>query len=96
MGGDRNDAIAPAYTHILMPDVLEKLQLAVRPLAQDGRAKGLHDLLDGHRRARELVFGRAYKTKGAHSYRLEVDVTRRHLEDGAEDGEADKVGHCAW
>ena len=79
-----------------MPDMLEELELAVCPLAENGRAKGLHDLLDGHRGARELVLGRAYKTKGAHSYGLEVDVARRHLEDGAEDGEADKVGHCAW
>jgi hypothetical protein len=45
--------------HILVPEVLEKLQLAVCTLGQDRSTEGLHDLLDGHGLAGELVLGRA-------------------------------------
>ena len=45
-------------TDILVTEVLEQLELAVGALGQDGRAEGLHDLLDGHCLAGELVFGR--------------------------------------
>lgn len=43
--------------HILVSKMLQKLQLAVCPLRQDRSAEGLHDLLDGHRLASELVLG---------------------------------------
>lgn len=39
-----------------MPQVLEKLQLAVRALGENRCAKGLHDLLDGDILVGELVF----------------------------------------
>ena len=42
-----------------MLNVLEQLELAVRPLREHGRAEGLHDLLDRRGRAGELVLRRA-------------------------------------
>lgn len=42
-----------------MLQVLQKLQLAIRPLGQDGGAEGLHDLLNGDILACELIFGGA-------------------------------------
>jgi hypothetical protein len=42
-----------------MLQVLQQLQLAIRPLGQDGSAKWLHDLLDGDALAGELVLGGA-------------------------------------
>lgn len=35
---------------ILVPDVLEQLQLAIGALRQDGRRKGLHDLVTSSER----------------------------------------------
>ena len=46
-------------SYVLMAQMLEKLQLAVCALGQNGCAEGLHDLLDRHRRASQLVFSRA-------------------------------------
>jgi len=40
-----------------MPQMLEQLQLPIRPLAQHGGRKGLHDLLDGNRSSRQLILG---------------------------------------
>lgn len=45
-----------------MLDVLEQLELAVGPLAEDGGAERLHDLLHGDRCARKLVFCGTDKT----------------------------------
>ena len=45
-------------TYILMPEMLEQFELAIRPLAQHGGRKGLHDLLDRNRCPRELVLRR--------------------------------------
>jgi hypothetical protein len=45
--------------HILMSKMLQKLQLAVCALGQDRSAEGLHDLLDSHGLACELVLCRA-------------------------------------
>lgn len=42
-------------TYILVSQVLEQLQLTVCALGEDRRAEGLHDLLDGHRLAGQLV-----------------------------------------
>jgi hypothetical protein len=78
---------------VLVAQVLEKLELTVRPLGEDWGGERLHDLLDRHRGARKLVLGRADKAEGAHADGLEVDIARRDLEYGAEDGELDKVGH---
>lgn len=44
-----------------MADVLEQLELTVRALGQYRGTEGLHDLLDSHRGACELIFGRAVK-----------------------------------
>lgn len=38
-----------------MSDVLEQLELSVRPLAEHRRREGLHDLLDRDRGVGELV-----------------------------------------
>ena len=38
-----------------MPEVLEKLELTVGSLGQDGRAEGLHDLFDGNILVGELI-----------------------------------------
>jgi hypothetical protein len=46
-------------THILMPEMLQKLQLAVGALGEDGCAERLHDLLDSNGLACELILGRA-------------------------------------
>jgi len=43
-------------THVLVLDVFQKLQLAVRSLAKDWRAEGLHDLLYRNRGPCELIF----------------------------------------
>jgi hypothetical protein len=48
-------------TDILVLEVLEQLQLTVRPLSEHRGAEGLHDLLDGDILAGELVLGRAAK-----------------------------------
>lgn len=45
--------------HILVLEMLEKLQFSVGALGQDRRAEWLHDLLDRNGLARELVLGRA-------------------------------------
>lgn len=46
-------------THVLMPQMLQQLQLSVSPLAQHGGREGLHDLLDGDGGSSELVLGGA-------------------------------------
>jgi hypothetical protein len=47
------------YAHILVSEVLEEFQLAVGALGQDRSAEGLHDLLDSHGLAGELILCRA-------------------------------------
>jgi hypothetical protein len=47
------------YAHILVPEMLEELQLAVCALRQDRSAEWLHNLLDSHGLAGELVLRRA-------------------------------------
>ena len=44
-------------THVLVPQMLQQLQLSVSPLAQNWGREGLHDLLDGDRGSSELVLG---------------------------------------
>jgi hypothetical protein len=44
--------------YVLVPQVLEQLQLAVGTLRKDRSAEGLHNLLDGHGLAGELILGR--------------------------------------
>jgi hypothetical protein len=44
--------------HILVSEMLEELQFAVGALRQDRSAEGLHDLLDSHGLAGELILGR--------------------------------------
>ena len=46
-------------SYVLVPQVLEQLQLAVGALRKNGGAEGLHDLLDGDRSAGKLVLGGA-------------------------------------
>jgi hypothetical protein len=43
--------------HILVSKMLEQFQLAVCALRQDRSAEGLHNLLDGHGLAGELILG---------------------------------------
>lgn len=45
-------------THILMPQMLQKLQLAVGALGKDRCAERLHDLLDSDSLVGKLVLGR--------------------------------------
>lgn len=52
-----SDSLESAY--IFVSEMLEQLQLAVRPLSEHRRAKGLHDLLDGDILVGELVSRRA-------------------------------------
>ena len=46
-------------TNVLVLNMLQELQFTVGALAQYRRAEGLHDLLDRHRGACELVLRRA-------------------------------------
>lgn len=59
---------------IFVSEMLEQLQLTVRPLSEHRRAEGLHDLLDGDILVGELVSRRADKTKRSHAHGLEVRV----------------------
>jgi hypothetical protein len=43
---------------ILVPEMLEQLQLTISALRQDGCAEGLHDFLHGNGLAGKLIFGR--------------------------------------
>ena len=45
--------------YILMSEVLEKFELTVSTLGEDGSAEGLHNLLDGDILVGELISGRA-------------------------------------
>jgi hypothetical protein len=42
-------------THILMSEVLQQFEFAVRSLGKDWGAEGLHDLLDGNILVGELI-----------------------------------------
>ena len=46
------------FSYILMTKVFEEFQLSVCSLGEDWGAERLHDLLDGHSLAGQLVFGR--------------------------------------
>lgn len=52
-----SDSLESAY--IFVSEMLEQLQLTVRPLSEHRRAEGLHDLLDGDILVGELVSRRA-------------------------------------
>lgn len=56
-------------THVLVTQVLEKLQFSVCPLAEYGSREGLHDLLDGDRGTGELILGGAVKKGGVRQCR---------------------------
>jgi len=51
-------------TNILVPEVLQELELTVCSLRQDRSAKWLHDLLHGDGLAGELILGRAVWLSG--------------------------------
>lgn len=55
MGDTKKPAQSRKSAYILVSEVLEQLQLAIRPLSEYGRAEGLHDLLDGDILVGELV-----------------------------------------
>lgn len=46
-----------SQTHVLVTQVLEQLQLSIRPLAEHWRGERLHDLFDGDRGTGQLVLG---------------------------------------
>lgn len=56
---ERNMQRQGSMTDILVPQMLEQLQLSIRALAQHRRAKGFHDLLDCDGLVGEVVFGGA-------------------------------------
>jgi len=49
--------VRKSETHVLMPQMLQQLQLSVSPLAQNGSREGLHNLLDGDSGTSELILG---------------------------------------
>lgn len=55
---DVSKGICDKKTYVLMAQMLEQLELAVCALGEDGRAEGLHDLLDRNGRSGELILGR--------------------------------------
>lgn len=54
-----------SHTHILMSEVLEEFEFPVCTLGQYRSAEWLHDLLDRHRLAGELILCRAGRAKSA-------------------------------
>lgn len=70
---------------ILVLEVLEKFELTIGSLCEDRGGKGLHDLFDGNRLARELVLCRAYKAKSAHTNGLKIRVPGGHFKDRTKD-----------
>jgi hypothetical protein len=63
-------------THVLMPQMLQQLQLSVSPLAQDGSRERLHDLLDSDGSTSELILGGTdgFETKMLWTRESRVDV----------------------
>ena len=53
------DGGTSAFTNILMPQMLQQLQLPICSLGKHGSAKWLHDLLDGNILVGKLVSRRA-------------------------------------
>lgn len=56
--------------YILVSDVLQELELSVGPLAEDGRAERLHDLLDRDRRPSQLIFRGATTRRASFQHSL--------------------------
>lgn len=55
----RRSILSNSYTHILVLQVLQQLQLSVGSFRQHGSTERLHDLLDRDILTGEVVFGRA-------------------------------------
>lgn len=64
--------VSTGRTYILVPDILEQLQLTVCAFRQHGGGEGLHDLLDSHRGVRQLVPGTAHQAECAHTDGLQI------------------------
>ena len=43
-------------TYVLVLNVFEQFELAIRPFAEDWGTKRFHDLLDGHGGSSQLIF----------------------------------------
>lgn len=80
---------ANGRAYILVLEVLEQLELAVCALREDGCAEGLHDLLHGHRLARELVFCRTAMHFLSESRRISREGMAHFLPDEPEGTHAD-------
>ena len=65
---------------VLVTQVPEDLELAVRPLGDGGYLEYLRDLLDGDPEARPVVHGRAHNAVGTRPNALQGGVARVHLE----------------
>lgn len=76
-----------------MPNVLQELQLPVCTLAEYWGAEWLHDLLDSHASAGQLVLCGADQSEGSHTHGLQVYISGGDLKNGTEDGEANEIGH---
>jgi hypothetical protein len=66
-----------------MPQMLEQLQLPIRPLAQHGGRKGFHDFLDGNRSSRQLILGGTTYVSCPHSMPMRVLSRTRGFRDKA-------------
>lgn len=76
-----SDSLESAY--IFVSEMLEQLQLAVRPLSEHRRAKGLHDLLDGDILVGELVSRRAiWRGRGKSQLARIASKTQPKMEGG--------------
>lgn len=74
--------------------MFEKLELSVRSFRKNGCRERFHDFLDGDGGVTKLIFSTTDEAEGTHADGLEIDITSGYFEDGSEDAEFDKVGHC--
>jgi hypothetical protein len=79
-------------THVLVTEMLEQLQLSVGSLRQDRRAEWLHDLLDRHGLAGQLVARRAtgevFRLAGVS---LQRDIQNQNIPDEPEGSHAHRL-----
>lgn len=70
-------------SHIFVPQMLQELEFSVGTLGQDGGAKRLHNLFDGHGLASELIFCRAVICQYSHKRAGEKKLNTYHTRPNA-------------
>lgn len=80
---------------VLMAQVLQQLEFSVGSLGQHRRGKRFHDLLHRHVLSSELIDRQAHEAKSTHAHGVEIRITRRDLEHGAENLSTGEFSRCA-